>query len=108
MPTTRKQKKTRKSRGLEMLSDIEILDIMLGQSHFNAGESDGTLNSNLPRRSGSIVSNEPENDVESTHRDQRVVNPGISADFDRNSVTANSIAEINRLSSELTYISRNG
>ena len=30
MPTTRKQKKARKSRGTEMLSDIENLDIMLG------------------------------------------------------------------------------
>ena len=34
-------------------------------------------------------------------RDQRVINPGTSADLDRNSVTANSSAEINRLSSEL-------
>ena len=33
MPTTRKQKKPRKSRGLEILSDIENLDIMLGESH---------------------------------------------------------------------------
>ena len=31
MPTTRKQEKTRKSRGIEMLSDIENLDIMLGK-----------------------------------------------------------------------------
>ena len=36
MPTTRKQKKARKSRGLEMLSDIENLDIMLGENHFNS------------------------------------------------------------------------
>ena len=35
MPTTRKQKKARKSRGLEILFDIENLDIMLGESHFN-------------------------------------------------------------------------
>ena len=32
MPTTRKQKKARKSRGLEMLSNIENLDIMLGKT----------------------------------------------------------------------------
>ena len=32
MPTTRKQK-ARKSRGLEMLSDIEKLDVMLGGNH---------------------------------------------------------------------------
>ena len=34
MPTTRKQKKARKSRGFEVLSDIENLDIMLGENHF--------------------------------------------------------------------------
>ena len=101
MPTTRKQKKARKSRGLEMLSDIENLDIMLGENHFNARERDGSLNSILLRRSGSFISNESENDEESTYRDQRVINPGTSADLDLNSVTANSSAEINRLSSEL-------
>ena len=50
MPTTRKQKKARKSRGLEMLSDIENLDIMLGENHFNSRERDESLNSNLARR----------------------------------------------------------
>ena len=49
MPTTRKQKKARKSRGLEMLSAIGNLDIMLGENHFNAREREGSLNSNLPR-----------------------------------------------------------
>ena len=38
MPTTRKQKKTRKSRGLEILSDIENLDIMLGGDRYNGTE----------------------------------------------------------------------
>ena len=33
MPTTRKQKKARKSRGIDMLSDIENLDVMLGENH---------------------------------------------------------------------------
>ena len=46
MPTTRKQKKARKSRGIEMLSDIENLDIMLGENHFNRSEGDESLNSN--------------------------------------------------------------
>ena len=45
-----------------MLSDIENLDIMLGENHFNARDKDGSLNSNLPRRSGSFISNESEND----------------------------------------------
>ena len=32
MLITRRQKKARKSRGIEMLSDIENLDIMLGKT----------------------------------------------------------------------------
>ena len=40
MPTTRKQKKTRKSSGTEMLSDIENVDIMLGENHFNRNQRD--------------------------------------------------------------------
>ena len=43
MPTSRKQKKARKSRGLEMLSDIENLDIMLGENHFGTREREGSL-----------------------------------------------------------------
>ena len=50
MPTTRKQKKARKSRRLEIFSDIENLDIMLGENNFNARERDKSLNSNLARR----------------------------------------------------------
>ena len=101
MPTTRKQKKARKSRGLEMLSDIENLDIMLGENHFDTREREGSLNSNLPRRSRSFASNEPENGDENVGRKQRTTNAGINAEFDRNSATANSSAEIYRLSSEL-------
>ena len=53
MPTTRKQKKARKSRGLEMLSDIENIDIMLGENHFNAREKEGSLQAmNLKMRMG--------------------------------------------------------
>ena len=47
MPTTRKQKRARNSRGLEMLSDIEKLDIMLGGNHFETVEREERLNSNL-------------------------------------------------------------
>ena len=101
MPKTRNQKKATKSRGLEMLSHIENLDILLGENRFNTGGREGSLNSNRPRRSGSLISNESENGEGSTHRNQRVTNSSTSADFDRNSVTANSSAEINRLSSEL-------
>ena len=38
MPTTRKQKKARKSRGLEMLSDIGNFDVMLGENHYSDAE----------------------------------------------------------------------
>ena len=101
MPTTRKQKKARKSRGLEMLSDIENLDIMLGENHFDTSEREGSLNSNLPRRSRSFASIESENEDENMGRNQRTTNSGINAELDCNSATANSSAEINRLSSEL-------
>ena len=101
MPTTRKQKEARKCWGLEMLSDIENLDIMLGENHFNTRERDGSLNSSLPGRPGSVASIESENDEENIHGNPRPVNPCMNADFDHNSVTANSTAEINRLSSGL-------
>ena len=101
MPTTRKQKKTRKSRGRDMLSDIENLDIMLGENHFSARERDGSLNSNLPRRSRSSVSNESENGERDIGRNPRNINSRENAECDRNSIAGNSSAEINRLSSEL-------
>ena len=101
MPTTRKQKKARKSRGLEMFPDIENLVIMLGGDHFDTRERDESLNSNLARRPESANSNDFEIYQENTHVDPRVINSNNSTEFDRNSATANSRAEINRLSSEL-------
>ena len=101
MPTTRKQMKARKSRGQEMLSDIENLDIMLGENHFDAVERGESLNSNFARRSESANSNNFENDEENMHLNPGLINSGVHADFDRNSATANSSAEIIRLSSEL-------
>ena len=47
MPTTRKQKKARKSRKQDMLSDIENSGIMLGGNSLNQEESEP---SNLGRR----------------------------------------------------------
>ena len=64
MPTTTKQKKTRKSRGLEMLSDIENLDIMLGGDHFEREKSE---DSNLARRQESVNCNASENNEENLH-----------------------------------------
>ena len=101
MPTTRKQKKTRKSRGLEILSDIENLDIMLGNNHFNGIERERSLDSNSARRRNSVVSDNQENEDESLYSNCRNNEPRTSADLGQNSAEANSLAEINRLSSEL-------
>ena len=57
MPTTRKRKKTRKSRGVEILSDFEYLDIMLGGNHFNDVEREESLDSTSARRRESVTSN---------------------------------------------------
>ena len=42
MPATRKQK-ARKSRGQDIISDIENVDIMLGESHFDREESEDSI-----------------------------------------------------------------
>ena len=101
MPTTRKQKKARKSRGIEMHSDTENIDIMLGENHFNRNERDMSLNSNHAERSESALGDESENNDENRSLDSRNVGTGIDADYARNSASGNSSAEINRLSSEL-------
>ena len=84
-----------------MLSDIENLDIMLGENHFNTREREGSLNTNLPRRSRSFASIESENEDRNIGRNQRNIISRTNTECDRNSVTGNSSAEINRLSSEL-------
>ena len=98
MPTTRKQKKARKSRGLEMLSDIENLDVMLGTNQFSDVDREESLNSNLAGRRESVVSNHNENDKGEMCSNN---NLGIGADCGQNSACGNSSAEINKLSSEL-------
>ena len=101
MPTTRKQKKARKSRGIEMLSDLENLDIMLGENHFNRNERDGSVSSNFGRRPGSTSADELGNNGENRHSVTRDIDPGNNADYGRNSIGGNSSAEINKLTSEL-------
>ena len=101
MPTTRKQKKARKSRGLEILSDIENLDIMLGENIFKGTERDGSLDSSSVRRHESIVSNNLDEGEENPYSDHRNSNVRSNADYGQNSADMNSQAEINKLSSEL-------
>ena len=98
MPTTIKHKKARKSRGLEMLSDIENLDTMFGERHSERKES---VNSNSARRPVSATSNMFENNEEILYLNQREIGLGNDANPGQNSTSANSNAEINRLSSEL-------
>ena len=101
MLTTRKQKKARKSRGIEMLSDIENLDIMLVENHFGRNERDESLNSNCARRQESTIEDEFDNNNENRQLDSRGINPETNANYGQNSSEGNSSAEINRLSSEL-------
>ena len=101
MPTTMKQKEARKSRGLEIVSDFENLDTMLGENHFNGTERDESLNSTSIRGHESVASNNLENEGESSYSNHRNTNVRTNADYGQHSVDMSSQAEINNLSSEL-------
>ena len=101
MPTTRKQKKARKLRGIEMLLDIENLDIMLGENHFGRNERDESISSNRPRRPESTSGDVLENNGDNNHLDIENFGPVTRANRGQNSTGDNSSAEINRFSSEL-------
>ena len=101
MPTTRKQKKARKSRGLEILSDIENRDVMLRENHFKGLDREESLDSNLARRPESATNNNFENDDENLYLNRRDISSGINAEYGQNSVGTNSHAEINSLFSEI-------
>ena len=60
-----------------MLSDIENLDIKLGENHFGTQEREGSFNSNLPRRLRSFASNESENEDGNGGRPERNINSRI-------------------------------
>ena len=98
MPTTRKQTKTRKSRGLEMLSDIENLDVMLGGNHFNETEREGSLDSTLMRRHESVVSNNLEIEGGSSYSNHKNSNVRTNADYGQNPADMNCLAKTNKLS----------
>ena len=98
MPTTRKQKKARKSRGAEMLSDIKSLDNMSGGNHLEREESEY---SDPSRRLGSPSDNAPEYGEENHYPKSRENRSGNSADYGHIPAGTNSNAEFNRLSGEL-------
>ena len=97
MPTTRKQKKARKSREAEMLSDIENLDIMLGGNHFDRNERNESVNSNQAGRPESLFGDENENEFPNPGNN----GPSPNTELGHNSIRECSSVEINRLSSEI-------
>ena len=101
MPTTRKQKKARKVRCLEILSDIENLDIMLGENHFNETERDESLDSTSVRRHDSVMIKILENEGGSSYSNHKNSNARTNAVYGQNSADVSSQAEINKMSSEL-------
>ena len=101
MPITRKQKKARKSRGLDMLSDIENLDIMLGENHFERNERNESVNSNQADRPESLFGDEFEDENENVFPNPRNNGPSPNTELGHNSIRECSSVEINRLSSEL-------
>ena len=94
MPTIRKQKKARKSRGLETLSEIENLDIMLGERH---SEREEIVNSNSvtrPEKANSSMFGNIDDDMYLNHREMGF---GDNIDPGHNSASGYSNIEINRL-----------
>ena len=89
MHSTRNPKTARKSRGLEMLSDIENLDIIA--IHLD----------NSARRPESANSNMFENNEQNLYLKYRKMGLANDADPGQNSTSANSNAELNKFSSEL-------
>ena len=71
---------------------------MLGGRH---SERDGSANSNSPRRPESVTSDMFGNGEENLELNRTEMRSGNNADPGQNSASANSNAEINRLSSEL-------
>ena len=98
MPTTRKQKKARKSREAEMLSDIENIDIMLRGNHLERERSEF---SDPIRGPDSSNYNAPENNGEDSYPNSRENISSDSANYGHNSAGTDSSAEFNRLSGEL-------
>ena len=99
MPTTKKkQKKARKSRGLELLPIIENLEILLGEKR---SERDESVNSNSARRLENTTSEMFEENEENLDLNHSEMRPGNSNNPGQNSTSANSNAEISRLSIEL-------
>ena len=97
----KKAKESKETRGLEILSDIENLDTMLGENHFNETERDESLDSTSVRRHDSVMSNNLENEGGSSYSNHMNPIARTSAVNGQNSADVSSQAEINKLSCEL-------
>ena len=84
-----------------MLSDIENLDVMLGENHFDDAEREESLDSNLARWPERSTSDNFGNRDENMYLNHRGICSGSNNDYGQHLVDTNSHAEINRLSSEL-------
>ena len=81
-----------------MFSGLENLDTMLGS---RKSEREKSVHSNHARRPESVNSKLFENNEENLYLNPREAELGANAELGRKSASANSSAEINRLSSEL-------
>ena len=98
MPTTRKQKKARKSREVNMLSDIDNLDVMLGGNHSGRDESDISNHGRRPENpSYDTLLNQNSN----SHLNSNEAEFRIYAQNGQSPRDADSDIEFNRLSGEL-------
>ena len=84
-----------------MLSDIENLDIMLGENHFDRNERNESVNSNQAGRPESLFGDELGDENENGFPNSRNNGPSPNTELGHNSIRECSSVEINRLSSEL-------
>ena len=84
-----------------MLSDIENLDIMLGENHFERDERNESVNSNQAGRPESLFGDGFEDENENRFPNPRNDGPSPNTELGHNSIRECSSVEINRLSSEL-------
>ena len=97
MPTTRKQKKARKSREVYMLSDIESLDVMLGGNYLERDESE---TSNYGRRPENPSYGSSLNQDSIFHPNSHEAEMRTCAQNGQSSKEIDSGSEFNRLSGE--------
>ena len=102
MPTTREQKKARKSREQDMLSDDENLDIMLGGNSLDREES---ISTNLGRRPESPCYGKLLNQNGQSHSNSREAETSSYARNGHSAREVDSSSQYNRLLGESNQMS---